>query len=389
MTLKLEILDDEHEFCEFVCAVADGMGFETRSTINPEEFVDEYHLGRKEVVLLDLYMPNIDGVELLRFMADTRPPAAIVLMSGGDEQVLKSAQKLAGELGLNVVETIRKPIRKKQLEQVLVKIPEYINSSLEVENSRITPSLVALENALSREEINVVFQPQINCLTGKICAVEALARWTHSKLGQIPPLAFIPMAESYGLIAELDVLVMRQSIRHLSRFHELDPDLRLSINMSAHTFSDLSLPEIITDELGKFHLKPDCLAIEVTETAVMQDLRRSLDILTRLRMKGVYLSIDDFGTGYSSMSQLVRILFSELKIDRSFIKNIDTDKECLAVVRASILLARELGMKTVAEGVSSQTILDMLKELNCDKVQGFFTGKPQSVEKIIELLSGQ
>ena len=388
MSLKLEILDDEHDFCEYVCAVADGMGFDTSATNSPERFVDEYHLANKEIVLLDLYMPGIDGVELLRFMADARPPTALVLMSGGDELVLKSAQKLADELGLNVVEIIHKPIRKKQLEQLLEKIPEQINSNLEVKNSQITPSLVALENALKREEINVVFQPQIDCQTGKICSVEALARWTHNKLGQIPPLAFIPMAEAYGLIPDLDIMVMRRSIQQLAKFQQLDPDLRLSINMSAHTFSDLSLPEIITEELEQYRISPESLAIEVTETAIMQDLRRSLDILTRLRMKGVYLSIDDFGTGYSSMSQLVRIPFSELKIDRSFVDSIDTDRECRAVVKASILLARELGMKTVAEGVSSQSVLDIIKDLNCDQAQGFFTGKPQSAEDIMLLLGG-
>ena len=198
MSLMLEILDDEQDFCEYVGAVAEGMGFEVRATNRPEIFIDEYHLNDKEIVLLDLYMPQIDGVELLRFMAEARPPIALILMSGGDELVLKSAQKLAKELSLNVIDIIHKPIRKKQLEQVLKKIPEQVNSSLAVDNSHITPSLIALENVLKREEIDVVFQPQINCQTGKVCAVEALARWHHTKLGQIPPLAFVPMAESYG-----------------------------------------------------------------------------------------------------------------------------------------------------------------------------------------------
>ena len=179
---------------------------------------------------------------------------------------------------------------------------------------------------------------------------------------------------------------MRKSIRQLARFQQLNANLCLSINMSAHTFSDLSLPEIITRELEINQLSAEYLSIEVTETTVMQDLSRSLDILTRLRMKGFHLSIDDFGTGYSSMSQLVRIPFSELKIDRSFVMNIDTDRECRAVVKASILLAHELGMKTVAEGVSSQAVLEIIKELNCDRAQGFYTGKPQSAEDIIRLL---
>ena len=382
------MLDDEPDFCAYVCSVANAIGFNASSPESTQFFLDNYAPG-KELVLVDLYMPGIDGVELLRFMANAEPPKSIILMSGGDESVLRSAQKLAHELGLSVVDIIRKPIRKAELEKVLLRALGVMPSALIDTVSQVTPPTTDLENALVSEDIDVVFQPQRRCSDGALVGVEALARWHHKELGAIPPLVFVASAEAIGVVATLDRIVMRKAVKHLSTFVGVCDNIRLSINMSAHTFSNLELPELVTEDLENVGISPSSLVIEVTETALMQDLRRSLDILTRLRMKGIQLSIDDFGTGYSSMSQLVRIPFSELKIDRSFVEDADSVKDCRAVVKASIMLAHELGMTTVAEGVSSQTLLDLVTELGCDISQGYFTGKPMSAASVLSLLETQ
>ena len=383
--LRLKVLDDEPEICRYVCAVAESLDFDSHTPESPVSFMEDYSADT-DVIMLDLYMPGVDGVELLRFMANNAPPKSIILMSGGDEVVLKSAQKLAEELGLNVIDVLRKPIRKRALESALLRVPKINTNHTLAPASQASPTLGELSSALSNDEIEVVFQPQIQCSGHKLVGLEALARWSHPRLGNVPPLEFIAMAEKAGLVAQLDRQVMRKAICQMAQFNESNESLRLSVNMSAHTFNDLELPEIVVGMLDDCGLKPESLSIEVTETAVMRDLVKSLDIFTRLRMKGVSLSIDDFGTGYSSMSQLVRIPFSELKIDGSFVESAYRDRECRAVVRASALLAKELGMTVVAEGVSSRAALTLVAELGCDLAQGYFTGRPLPPKSILELL---
>ncbi|MEM7207951.1 MAG: EAL domain-containing response regulator [Pseudomonadota bacterium] len=373
------MLDDEAGFCAYLCEVATGLGFDAISNDSPQSFIEQYTPG-KQVVFVDLYMPGVDGVELLRFMASNSPPEAIVLMSGGDYHVLRAARQLALELELNVIDVIQKPIKKNELELVLKKIPGVLGLADKSGFRRVKPSVNQLQRAIQQKELDLEFQPQYSCATGEMIGVEALARWHSTELGSVSPSIFVPIAESAGLIGDLDRLILDLAIQKFATLKKLKSDLRLSVNMSARTLDDLALPELITTELMRFELEPETLSIEVTETGVMLNLSRSLDILTRLRMKGIRLSIDDFGTGYSSMIQLVQIPFCELKIDKRFVENIEEDKDCHAVVKASISLAKELNLSTVAEGVSNGAILNIVSALGCDFSQGYHHAKPVSTK---------
>ena len=388
--LRLHILDDEIDICRYVSSVAEQLGFIANYDVSPARFIEHYPADI-DVLVLDLYMPDIDGIELLRFLVDNThtPPRYLILISGGDEVVLKSAQRLAEELGLNILSVLSKPVRKHVLEAELNKALQLGESTVPLRNSNSTPTLAELKTAIAEGHIDVAFQPQVLCCNQKVVAVEALARWDNPRVGAVEPLTFVTMAEQEGLIAELDHLMMRKAISWLSLFQRYDENLRLSLNMSAHTVSDLSLPELVLGQLEKYAVTPESLSIEVTETALMRDLIKSLDNLTRLRMKGIQLSIDDFGTGYSSMLQLVRIPFSELKIDGSFVEGGVHDRECKAVVNASVMLAKELGMSVVAEKVSNADVLSLAKDLGCDLAQGYFTGRPIPPEDVIQLLKKQ
>ena len=158
--------------------------------------------------------------------------------------------------------------------------------------------------------------------------------------------------------------------------------LRLSINASPLILDDLAMPEKLSNYAAEIGIDPSCITIEVTETAVMSDLVRYIDILARLRMKGFNLSIDDFGTGYSCLQQLIRVPFTELKIDQAFIRNVNSDEECRTIVKISIMLAHELGMNAVAEGIEDAGVWNTLKELGCDEAQGYWMGRPMSAEDI-------
>ena len=384
-TIYFDVVDDEIDFCEFVCDIALPFGFSVNDPVAPQQFIDNYASSRKDVVVLDINMPNVDGIELMRFMAANQPPSALILVSGVDETIIRSTQKLAEELDINVLGTLQKPFRKKQLEELLSQCLDSRSQSDCCKVVSLQPTEKDLHEAIDNERFDIVFQPQYGSSDSDVIGVEVLARWQHPTLGNISPGVFIPMAESMDRIYDLDLVIFKKAVAQFSQLKDI-AKLKMSINMSSLDFFNLQLPDIIVRQLEEHAISPDDVLIEVTETAVMQDLGSSLDTLTRLRLKGIHLSVDDFGTGFSSMSQLVRIPFSELKIDSSFVEGIDKDPACKAVVKTSISLAHELGLQVVAEGVSSLELLTAVREMGCNTTQGFYQGRPMPLESMKAML---
>ncbi|NOR51168.1 MAG: EAL domain-containing protein, partial [Gammaproteobacteria bacterium] len=222
----------------------------------------------------------------------------------------------------------------------------------------------------------------------KIIGLEALVRWQHKEHGVIYPDHFIPLAEQHGLIGHLTHWVIGKVVQQERQWQEAGIFVTVSVNISAQDITSLTLPEQLAELLADNLLDPTRLILEVTESALMGKLVTSLDILTRLRLKGVGLSIDDFGTGYSSLSQLHRVPFTELKIDRSFVSNMVEDADARAIVKTCIILGHELKMYVVAEGVETKEQFELLKQLKCDMAQGIFFSKAVSAEKITEMFSG-
>ena len=245
------------------------------------------------------------------------------------------------------------------------------------------PSANDIRAAIENDELFMVYQPQTNMVNRDVVGVEALVRWDHPIRGLIPPAIFIPIAEENNLINDISLFVTRNAIKQQADWLNMGSNLRMSINISPKNLDDLMLPEKLTSLATKVGASIKQIMIEVTETALMSDVVRYMDILSRLKMKGFNLSIDDFGTGYSSLQQLVRVPFNELKIDRSFIENLNTDKECNAITEISILLAHKLGMKVVAEGIESEDVWEILQQLGCDEAQGYFMAKPMLPGEIL------
>jgi len=233
------------------------------------------------------------------------------------------------------------------------------------------------------------FQPQINIQTEQIVGVEALVRWQHPQYGLIYPDKFISVVEKQGMMDQLTTQVINLAIKQISNLLEHRRNIPVSVNVSAENINSLSLPEYLSQLLHDNQLDPTMLVLEITETALMGELVTSLDILTRLRMKGFDLSIDDFGTGYSSLSHLHRIPFTELKIDQSFVKNLDSDDTSLAIIKTCILLGHELNMSVIAEGVESKEILQELQALGCDNAQGYYIARPMPGEQLMHWLESK
>jgi EAL domain-containing protein (putative c-di-GMP-specific phosphodiesterase class I)/ActR/RegA family two-component response regulator len=369
---KLLVVDDEVELAATVSDLAEEIGFSPSATSSPEEFKRLYNHDY-DVIVLDLLMPEVDGIELLRFLAEADCEASIVLMSGFDAHVLQAAAELAKAQGLRVVGSVKKPIRLEELESLLVSAtsPERIDLHPEPGG----PTAEELETALEEGQLHVFYQPRISLKLGSAVGLEALARWRHPQHGFFSPSLFIPLAEQTGLIEPLTDTVLRKACLQCRPWLDEKLISEVAVNMSAQ-MRDLELPESIISTLEEYGLTASQLVIEITETALMRELVKSLDVLTRLRMKGILLAIDDFGTGYSTMQQLQRYPFNEIKIDKSFVKNLTTDDESRAIVDTTIELGRRLKMRVVAEGVESVGALDYLRSQGCDMAQGYFIARP-------------
>ena len=242
-----------------------------------------------------------------------------------------------------------------------------------------------LLDALRAGRIALHYQPKLSLDSGTIVGVEALARWNHAEFGIVPPSHFIPLAETGGLIHDFTATVVDLAAKQIAVLERAGFPIDVAVNVSAANLDRLDFPDRIEEACLRHCGGCEKLTVELTESA-QQSVTYLLDTLTRLRIKGASLSLDDFGTGYSSLVQLHQLPFSEMKVDRSFVSGMPTSRECRAIVKSIIDLARNLGLSVVAEGVETAEIMDMLRSLGCDSAQGYHIAKPMPGAELIAWL---
>lgn len=364
---RLLVVDDEPAICTAIVRIAEPLGFAVRSLNSSAEFPTVLAEFLPSVVILDLKMPDCDGVQLLQQLKESQCDARIIVISGMDQRKLNTADKLGQSLGLNMVGVLHKPIHKTDLEEKLSHVLRDTNSV----------SLGDLKSAIVEQQLVVEYQPKIERDGGgwKIGGAEALVRWMHPQHGLLLPGKFLGYIEEYGLMGAMTELVLKKAIAQIAEWRDRGLSLRVAVNLSASVVDDVKFPERIAELLREHDVPGKLLMIELTESTAMSDTVRAMDIFLRLCVNDIGLSIDDFGTGFSSLQQLYQLPFDELKIDRMFVMGLPDDDEARTIVRATVDMAHALKIKVCAEGVETDAALKYLESVNCDRAQGFLISK--------------
>jgi EAL domain-containing protein (putative c-di-GMP-specific phosphodiesterase class I)/ActR/RegA family two-component response regulator len=381
---KVLVIDDERDIGEYISAVAESLGIPCTATTDADVFLAAL-TPDTNLIFLDLMMPGIDGIELLRVLSQRGSKVRIVLISGSGKRIIETAVQLVRSLGLTVIGFLQKPFRLAELE---IFLKTHATPASAPVASRPPLTIIAddeLRRAIELDEFVLHYQPQIDLISGCITGMEALVRWQHPTRGLIYPDGFIAHAESLGLIDQLGWITFRHGLHDVGSFAGHNGMLPiLSLNVSVTSLQDLKFPDKLLSLATQYGVLAENITIEITESGLLKELSKSLDVLTRLRLEQIRLSIDDFGTGYSMMQQLRNVPATELKIDKSFVQNIYSNDGDRVMVQKTIEIGRELGLRVVGEGVETQEQLDFLIANHCDAVQGYFFTRPLPTSKLLD-----
>ena len=333
-------------------------------------------LQKIDIALIDLHTAGIDGMELIRHMAKIATDTAVIMSGAIDSSLEFSVSTLSSAYGINLLGFVQKSDGVEALEAAIKRYVPQENSGKDAEPERLTFDIGDILMALANGEIVAYFQPKVDLVSGRVVGAEAFARWEHPQHGVLSPSHFIPVLERYNQLDQLTHHMIDQSAAACCRWHAAGHLISVSINLGTAMLSDPHATEVIFTQVAAYELDPSFVVFEITESAANKDVPECLENVVRLRMKGFELSVDDYGTGNASMQQLLRIPFSELKIDRSFVAGAADNETLATVLRSSLDLAAKLDKISVAVGIESRQDWDFLKKIGCAYGQGFYIAKP-------------
>jgi EAL domain-containing protein (putative c-di-GMP-specific phosphodiesterase class I) len=328
-----------------------------------------------DISFIDLNMPGMDGMELIRHMSNEEHPSSIILASALAPALVFSVQTMSKAYGVNLLGAIEKPATPETLRS-LIDLHKPTQIKLLSANADLRFTIEEIREGLGNRQFEPLFQPKVEFATGHVKGAEAFVRWRHPDHGLLLPQSFMQTIEENGDMDALTWTVIEQSIVACSNWHQQGFPISVSINLAASCVTQADFAEKVIEYVARRDLKPEHIVFEVTESAAHICAPNFLENLVRLRMKGFGLSVDDYGTGHSSMQELVRLPFSELKIDRSFVVGASRDQSLEAVLGVSLDLCRKLDRQSVAVGIETRQDWDLLLSLGCSCAQGYYVAKP-------------
>lgn len=389
--MSILLIDDDPFYSQLVVEVLNNLGYDEVAIANDgNSGLDRLKSSepRYDVVICDLNMPEMNGVEFIRHASKTGFDGGIILLSGENKRMLETAYGVAKTHDANILGAMAKPINPDELRETMNRLQPNTDNKRSfipqepISETQLRDGIEGSEN----DSVLLVYQPKIDVRSGKIVGVETLARWWNKERGILGPGAFIPLAEEKNLIDDLTNTIYRKAVQQTAAWQKDKIDLRTAINFSVNSFSRQEFCDFLVSTVQESQIDPGSLLLEITETQAMSIAVNCLESIIGMRLNRFGLSIDDFGTGNSSLAQLKNIPFTELKVDRAFVTGASSNESALAILEASISLARKLEMVVVAEGVETREDWDLVEDLGVDYVQGFYCARPMSNDDLMTFM---
>jgi len=380
---RILIIDDDQRVCKLLHGLAAGLGFDVFAIDNPLLFEQSYFGFEPNIILLDLNMKKQDGIKLLRFLSNQKAKAHIVIISGEDPRLINSSCQLAKKFNLKIIDIFRKPF---DINNIRAKLRKCYRDTDLNQNQVLQFSDIELTNAVLHENLLLFYQPIINLKSGKIECIESSLRG-HDKAGNlIHPGAFLKLVEEKKFISQLTFRILEQALRDIIFLSNKYKNLSLSVNMSSNMLDNLQLPEQIVELLDSFNFNPEKITLEITPALPMHNLNRIIEVLTRLRLKGIKLSTDYIDENALYSLHKHQLPYTELKIDKKYLQPSERDKESCINVLSLIKNAMRLEMNLVATKIENLSMLHSFMKMGCHMGQGYYIGRPLSLSGFIAWL---